>query len=112
MRWIAFPNGIRPAKRLRISARHLARREGDFDVQQLLVENFDNGSDLFLKTCSLSGSLRLVLKNIHDFTDKTQIAHIFTYFRPLGGICLEKASRDVGLLGGELVDRCVFCQRH
>ena len=48
---------------------------------------------------------------MHDFTDKTQIAHTFTLVRPLGGICLEKASRDVGLLGGELVDRCVFLSK-
>ena len=49
MRWIAFPNGIGPAKRLHISARHLARSEENFDIQQLLVENFGNGSDLFKK---------------------------------------------------------------
>ena len=48
---------------------------------------------------------------MHDFADKIQIAHTFTLFRPLGGICLEKASQDVGLLGGELVDCGVFCQR-
>ena len=32
----------------------------------------------------MSGSLRLLLKNMHDFTEKTQIAHTFTLFRPLG----------------------------
>ena len=49
MRWIAFPNGIRPAKRLRISARHLARRGENFDIKQLLVEQFDNGLIYFKK---------------------------------------------------------------
>ena len=48
---------------------------------------------------------------MHDFTDKTQIAHTFILFRPLGRICSEKASHDVGLLGGKLVDYGVFCQR-
>ena len=37
---------------------------------------------------------------MHDFKDKTQSAHTFPLFRPLGGTCLEKTSRDVGLLGG------------
>ena len=48
---------------------------------------------------------------MHDFAGKTHIAHTFTLFRLLGGICLEKASHDVGLLGGELAERRVFCQR-
>ena len=43
MRWMAFPNGIRPAKRLRISVRHLARRGENFDTKQLLVKQFDYG---------------------------------------------------------------------
>ena len=49
MRWIAFPNGIRSAKRLRTSARHLARRGENFDIKQLLVEQFDNGLIYFKK---------------------------------------------------------------
>ena len=48
---------------------------------------------------------------MHDFADKTQIAHTFTLFTPLGGICVERASHNVGLLGGELVDRCVFLSK-
>ena len=48
---------------------------------------------------------------MHDFADKTQIAHTFTLFSPVGGICLEKAFHNVGILGVELVDRCVYCQR-
>ena len=49
MGYIAFLNGIRPAKRLRITARHLARREENFDIQQLLAEQFDNGLIYFKK---------------------------------------------------------------
>ena len=49
MGWIAFPTGIRLAKRLRITARHLARREENFDIQQLLAEQFDYGLIYFEK---------------------------------------------------------------
>ena len=49
MRWIAFPNCIRPEKRLRISARHLARREENFYIQQLLGKQFDNDLIYFKK---------------------------------------------------------------
>ena len=92
---IAFPNGIRPAKRLRITARHLARREENFDIQQLLAEQFDNGLIYFK----------------HDFTDKTQIAHTFLLFRPLGVFVWRRLLALWGYWVGELVDCGVFCQR-